>query len=119
MIFREQPDEPWTDFDFALIEAYQTIQDETCPQCGNPVWLCRSDSKEIYASVKTGECRGAKALEKYKDSKKSAKDRAKKEEAREWGKSYFVEFDLLPIEKADGKTMPTRKDYYEGLKNRP
>lgn len=118
MIFREQPTDPWNDFDYAFIEAYQTIQDEVCAQCGNPVWLCRSDSNVIHAKVKVGECRGTVALEKHKDGQKKPKDRAKPEDRKEWGKFYYVEFDLLPPEKEAGTPMPTRKDFYEGLKNR-
>lgn len=118
MIFHEQPTDPWTDYDFALIEAYQTIQDEICSQCGNPIWLCRSTNNALHFKVKTGECRGALALERHKDAKKPAKDRAKKDEKAEWGKFYFTEVDLLPVEKDAGTPMPTRKDFYEELREK-
>lgn len=91
--------------------------DEVCSQCGNPIWLCRSDSNAIFAKVKTGECRGTVALERHKDGLKKAKDRAKAEERREWGKFYYVEFDLLPPEKEAGTKMPTREDFYTSRKN--
>lgn len=110
MIFREQPTDPWTDYDFALIEAYQTIKDETCQQCGNPIWLCRSSSNAFKFTVKTDTCQGTKALERYKDDKKKASEREKDNEVKKnWGKFFYTVPTLLPFE----EKMPTRRDFYE------
>lgn len=109
MIFREQPTDPWTDYDYALLEAYQTIKDETCQQCGNPIWLCRSSSNTFKFTVKTDVCRATKALEDYKNLKKKPSERAKSEDKRDWGKFFYTTPTLLPFE----DTMPNRKEFYE------
>lgn len=115
MLFRAQPSDPWEPFDFALIEAYQTMKDETCPQCGHPLWLCRSNSNVIHFKVKNVTCNATRALERYKDDKKKGKDKASPEEKKNWGTSFYTEVDLLPLEKEAGTPMPTRKDYFDSL----
>lgn len=117
MLFRAQPSDPWEEFDFALIEAYQTMRDELCPQCGHPIWLCRSTSNVIHFKPKTVTCYATKALERAKDNKKKTKDQASKEIKDEWGRSWYTEVDVLPVQKADGATLPTRKDYFDSLIN--
>lgn len=113
MIYHEQPTDPWTDYDFALIEAYQTLEDEKCGQCGNPVWLCRSDSNVFRFKVHKEACHATKALEEYKDSKKPRGERAKAEDKKHWGEFYYTEPELLPPEKEAGTLMPKRSDFFK------
>lgn len=94
-------------WDFALIEAFQILEDEKCSQCGNPVWLCRSNSNKFIFEVNNETCYATKALEQHKDGKLPAKDRAKAADKKDWGKFYYTTPKLLPYE----ETMPTREDF--------
>lgn len=113
MIFREQPDTPWEDFDFVLVEAYQMLISETCPSCGQYIWVCRSGSTNVRFNVNSSVCYGERALEEYKNKKLPMQERskAKKEHGKDWGRTYFVE--ALPVD--EDEPMPTRKEYYENL----
>ena len=107
MIFRMQPKKKWTNWDFALVEAFQTLEDEKCSQCGNPVWLCRSNSNKFTFKVHNETCYATKALEQHKDGKRPAKDRAKAADRKDWGNFYYTTPEPLPFE--DG--LPTREDF--------
>lgn len=112
MLFHEQPTDPWNAYDFKLLEAYQILMDETCPQCGNPVWLCRSDSPNVGFRAYETVCHATKERLRREDSKKPRNERASREERAEWG----VTTSMVPHkpEYADGE-MPTRFEYYESL----
>lgn len=70
----------------------------------------------MHVKIETGLCRASAALERHKDSKKKAKDRASGDEKKEWGKFYYTNFELLPPEKEAGTPMPTRMDFYRSQK---
>jgi hypothetical protein len=112
MIFHEQPTAPWVDFDFVLLEAYQMLQDETCPKCGHPVWLCRSSSNRVEFKVNSGFCAGERALRENEASQMTASDRRKidKKERSGWGKFYFT----VPVSPPNVEGgLPSRREYYE------
>jgi len=113
MIFHEQPTDPWIPFDFMLLEAYQRLQDETCPKCGHPVWLCRTKSNNVMFKVQSGICYAERALKSAEvqrldgDSKKSAlKDK------KSWGQFWYSVPAVPPTSEGD---LPTREDYYKEL----
>ena len=113
MIFHEQPTDPWVPFDFKLLEAYQILQDETCPKCGHPIWLCRSTSQGIQFKVKSDVCYAEKALEEHRVSQMKSKDRAEaKKNKAEWGRFFFTQPYNPPNVDA---ALPTRTEYYETL----
>ena len=107
MIFRTQPTKKWNNWDFALIEAFQILDDEVCKQCGNPVWLCRSNSNKFEFRVKEEVCYASRKLEQVKDGKKKTKDRAPKSDRDNFGKYYYAVPALYPFE----DTMPTSADF--------
>ena len=107
MIFRTQPTKKWNNWDFALVEAFQTLEDEICKQCGNPVWLCRSNSNKFEFQVKEEICHATRKLEFVKDNKKKVKERASKEDRNNFGKFYYALPKLYPFE----DKMPTRDDF--------
>ena len=107
MIFRTQPTKQWTHWDFALVEAFQTLEDEICKQCGNPVWLCRSNSNKFEFQVKEETCHATRAMEFKKNSKKEGKDKASKKDQQNFGRFYYTVPKLYPFE----DTMPTRADF--------
>ena len=110
MIFHEQPTDPWLPFDFKLLEAYQMLQDETCPQCGHPIWLCRSTSNNVAFKVQTATCYADRALKEAEDSKKPKKEKADKATRSEWGE-YKYTLPYTPPNSEGG--LPTRREFYE------
>lgn len=109
MLFYEQPTDPWIPFDFKLLEAYQRLQDEICPRCGHPVWLCRSTSNRVQFHVREAYCSAERALKEKENAgnkKISAKDK------REWGRYMYTE---PYVPESVGGDLPTRREYYEDL----
>lgn len=105
MIFYEQPNEKWTRFDFLLLEAYQILQDETCPQCGQPVWLCRSTDSNVNIKVRKATCFVTAEVEKKKTRDEKNKRGLK------GGEYYYPVIETIQ----KGTELPTRRDYYESL----
>jgi len=112
MLFYEQPGDPWTPYDFKILEAYQILQDEICSMCGNPVWVCRSSSNHVAFKVRETTCYATRAQAEAVDAKKPQNDRAKAKERKTWGVStYSVAF----VPPNVGGELPTRKEYYDSL----
>jgi hypothetical protein len=106
MLFHEQPTDPWTRFDFLLLEAYQTLQDETCPECGSPIWVCRNEGAEnVGFKVKTAKCFAKAELDKWHE----------KEEKKKSSKKTYGEYPYVVPYTYDGGDMPSRRSYYEHL----
>lgn len=106
MIFHEQPTEPWSPYDFKLLDAYQVLQDETCQKCGNPLWLCRSQSPNLHAVVRQARCNGTAALERTEKSRSDDKRGRKKRELLP-GEYDYVTFETINPE----MPLPTRTDW--------
>lgn len=83
--------------DHELALAYQTMQDETCPQCGHPVWVCRSRSNQIDLKVEWDTCQIMARIERDKHKKKP-------------GEFAYVRPRML-----FGKPMVSREDYFDAL----
>lgn len=88
------------------------LQDETCPRCGQPIWLCRSDSTNVAFKVASDTCFAEKALKATEDNRKDKKDRAKPAERKEWGKFYYTVPYVPPTAEGD---LPSRMEYYKAL----
>lgn len=110
MIFHEQPTAPWVAFDFILLEAYQRLQDEICPKCGHPVWLCRSSSTDVNFEVQTAYCFAERALKEAEDKARPRESRAKRDEKKTWGEFRYA----TPIA-PPGRELPSRQDYFNEL----
>jgi Zn-finger nucleic acid-binding protein len=110
MIFHEQPSDAWTRFDFLLLVAYQMLQDEICPKCGHPVWLCRSSSNRVQFKVRAGVCYAERSLREYEDQHKPKGEREKDRKARQaWGQFFYTQ-PFVP-ENVEGE-LPTRAEFY-------
>ena len=115
MVFRVQPDRDWEDLDFKLLEAYQAMEDESCPKCGQPVWLCRSTDDRITWAVDNTTCYSTRALEEKQESRKKKGDKkATADEKKSWGRIEYA-VPRVPGHLPEGTELPTRKDYYESL----
>lgn len=108
MLFHEQPSSPWIDFDFMLVEALQILEDETCSECGNPIWVCRNDAAtNVGFKIKTTKCYAKAELEKWND--KQQKRKAKQQPGE---MPYIVAYTY------DDGPMPTRRSYYQGVSDK-
>lgn len=111
MIFHQQPNADWVPFDFKLLEAYQILQDETCPKCGHPIWLCRSEGNNVAFRVRWAICYADRALKQTEASKlKGDEKKNAQKSSGDWGRYFYTEPFNPP--NADGP-MPTRSQYYE------
>lgn len=92
------------------------LQDEICPQCGHPVWLCRNTSDTIEWTAKSDVCYASKVRDErsWRDSNK--KKTPKAEDRKSWGR-YTYTVPRVPEWAPEGTELPTRKEYYEGLLN--
>lgn len=112
MIFHEQPNDDWTPFDFLLLEAYQMLQDEICPKCGHPIWLCRSDSPNVEFRVDGAVCQAERALKAYEDQKASSTQKADRATRKTWGTFYYT----MPFTPDNIKgDLPTRDEFYAAM----
>lgn len=108
MLFHEQPTDPWVPFDFLLIQAYQILQDETCAECGNPIWICRNeDAQNVGFKVKIARCFAKAELDKWHDQQEKQKKKAAPGEY-----PYVVAYTY------DGSDFPSRKQFYKGLSDK-
>jgi hypothetical protein len=106
MLFHEQPSDPWTRFDFLLVEAFQTLQDETCNDCGNPIWICRNDNAtNVGFKIKVTTCYAKGELERWKE----------KQEKKNSSKKTYGETPYIVAYTHDDGEMPTRESYYRYL----
>lgn len=100
-----------------MIEAYQTLLDETCSDCGNPTWLCHSEDSNLQWKPKTQTCYAAKALGEYRETL-SKKNKGKQTPGEQ---PYVVPFVLKfdedgdPVE--DYENLPTREDFFKEKEN--
>lgn len=97
ILMLRNPRSKWTPEDHVAAIAYQMVNDETCPECGNPVWVCRSTNRDIEFTVEFGTCYVDKAKS---SSKKKLKD----------GDFLYVRPRMR-----DGSALPDRDEYYQNL----
>jgi hypothetical protein len=105
MLFHEQPTDPWNSFDFLLLEALQILEQETCSECGNPIWVCRNDNAHnVGFKIKVTTCYAKAEMDKWRERQEKSN---KKDVPGEL--PYIVAYTY------DDSPMPSRKSYYEGL----
>jgi len=94
------------ELDFLLVEAMQILEEETCPDCGSPIWICRNDfAGNIGFKVKTTVCYARAELEKWQELEEKKKTSKKK-----YGQSPYT----IPYT-YDGSDMPSRMQFYKEL----
>lgn len=115
MLFYTQPNTPWEPFDFKLIEAFQILEDETCPKCGQPTWLCRNPDPRVEFKVEESVCYASKAVDERRFNRQNTgKDRksATAAERKSWG---LTEYAVPFVPENIGGELPTRAEYYKAL----
>lgn len=108
LVFNEQPGD-WSDADRRLLRAYQTLQDESCSHCGNPVWLCRSGKVEW--SVAQSTCNADRALEVWREAQDKA-GRKPKPGSHPYPDPYVIRFDADGTAYEDRESLPSREEYF-------
>lgn len=63
-ILRKNADGKWSEYDYLLAEALELLENEYCPRCGQPKYLCRNESDEIQFKVRDEHCYAAEAVER-------------------------------------------------------
>ena len=87
-----------------LLEAYQILQDETCSQCGNPIWICHNEFADgVGFKVREIKCFAKAELEKHQE-RQQKKDTKKKK--------YGIQ-EIVIAYPYEGMEMPTRRSYLE------
>lgn len=112
MLYRlPDPYGEWVPLDYRLVYAYQQLKDETCQECGNPLWLCHSTDPDIDWKVDTTKCYATEAIEarRWRDDNKGKRGGPPREDVAAWGRNYFAVPKLLPT--SDRTELPSREDY--------
>lgn len=114
ILFRESdPWTGWTEKDYALLEAYETIKAETCPHCGHPIWLCRSKDPYIEWTEESYRCHATLQKETNAWRKNNPGKILTADVSRDWGRDVFMR--PQHVGPAKDEPMPDRKDYYNAL----
>ena len=92
-----QPTDGWNASDKKLAMAWTILQKETCPQCGQPLWICRSNNKNLLFSIRKDTCYAYAELEKWQKGKNS--------------KLKNGEHPYIVPKMRNDEPMPTRKQY--------
>lgn len=89
-----------------LVEAMQILEDETCQQCGNPIWICRNESAaNVGFKIKMSTCFATAELEKWHE-----KEDKKKTKKKTYGTyPYAVPYSY------DGSDLPSRAQFYKSM----
>ena len=91
-----------------LIEALQILEDETCAECGNPIWVCRNDeAHNVGFKIKMTRCYAKAELDKWREKQEKKKSKSVPGEM-----PYIVSFTY------DEGPMPSRASYYKGLSDK-
>lgn len=72
LILHSQPDEPWSEHDFNLLEAIGTLEAERCHQCGLPRYICHNDDADLDFRVLEDDCRAIVAKDAYEEGERAA-----------------------------------------------
>lgn len=68
LLDKKQPTDPWTQQDKKLAVAWTILNKETCKECGNPLWICRSENKYLGFKVQKAHCYAKAELQKWEGS---------------------------------------------------
>lgn len=95
-----------------MVEAYQILQDETCPTCGNPIWICRSENPNLRFKMESSVCFADREQRLWEERKhRNAKNAGKKDG---WEPAPGEQWFAVPT-MVNGEHLPTRNDYYREL----
>jgi hypothetical protein len=67
----------WSKWDILLAQAYQILEDERCPQCGLPRYICQNDDRDIDFRVETEQCAAMEKKESFEQREQEKRDKKK------------------------------------------
>lgn len=102
MIYDDRQPDKWTKEDKKLAMAWTILERERCQYCGQYMWICRSDNKNLLYSVRTDTCNAQRELD--------SKDNKKKSEKLGPGEHQYV----VPY-MYDDSPLPSRHEYLKSL----
>lgn len=112
LVYGEAVEKPWSTKDKMLVEAYQILEDEKCPECGNPIWICRNEDSNIQFKVRKTTCYGKRRMDEHRTDLKSMSTKEKNKARQDWGKIEWPEPFTL-----DETPLPTRREFFERLQS--
>lgn len=84
------------------------LQEETCNECGNPIWICRNEeASSVGFKIKTTTCFAKAEMDKWQEAQE------KKNAKRQHGQIPYV----VPYS-YDESPMPSRREFYKGLSDK-
>lgn len=97
--------------DFALLVALQIIEDMMCGQCGQPMWICRSDDNKIEFRIRSSKCRSTARVREKEASMMSKEERDKitQKEKSSWGLMHYAVPAIIP--NSGREHLPTFTEY--------
>lgn len=99
----------WDKRDRNLLEAYQLLEDERCSECGNPVWICRSENPDITFRIEKSVCHAKRYYEEITTDMSSYKTAKERSEAKR--KFGLIQYPVAQM--PDDGPLPTRREFYE------
>lgn len=100
----KQPSDGWSSIDKKLAIAFQILEDETCGDCGVPVWVGHSEDKNASFEIKSRVCYACAEIENTKEREENRRNKRKPTK----GKKRFIQLE-------EGVTPPSREAYYDAL----
>lgn len=97
----------WSGLDKRLALAHKLMSNETCKMCGNPIWVCRNEDRNVDFSIRVGTCHSKQNLDKDEERRSKAKT----------GKLKAGQYLYSVPMQVNGQPLPhgTRKSYFESL----
>lgn len=99
-----QPSDGWTPIDKKLVIAFQILEDETCNDCGVPIWIGHSDDESVVFEIKSRTCYACAEIES--EQEREEKRSSKRKRGTSKGKKRF-------LADANPDKHPSREKYFK------
>lgn len=110
MVLGRDSRKKWGRWDFLLAKAFQRYQDELCPQCGLPVYICHSTDPRIEFKAVKDVCFASAQIEQIQEQNSKSKRKM------EPGARYVPEPKLVGVEEGEDLELSDfRIPYYTEL----
>lgn len=99
-----QPQDGWLPVDKKLAIALQILEDETCPDCGIPMWIGHSEDESVVFDIKSRVCYACAEIESKQEQEEKRRAKSKTRHRETKGKKRFIVRD-------EAKPAPSRDSY--------
>lgn len=101
ILTHKQPSDGWSNVDKKLAVAFQILDDETCPDCGIPIWIGHNDAEDIVFEIKSRVCYSCAQVENDRDKRENKKNKRKPTK----GEKHFLSDET--------KIIHSREEFYK------